>query len=183
MRVTVGKFSVTSFFSYLSFWQWVQRRGWQRERKRGRRGVLALHVRETLWSWLAVERQQWRKRTAGPETRAAMVMHVTSMRPCQEKLDGNGVSSTSYLPVSLLEALTPFFTAIVCLDFLCPCIHLFLFSNLPLPSLGLFFPLVLYSLYNGILFICHPWLSLSLFSVSPNSLQFTTTIWTLNFSL
>lgn len=32
-RVTVGKFLLTSF-SYLSLWQWVQSRGWQRERER-----------------------------------------------------------------------------------------------------------------------------------------------------
>ncbi len=32
---------------------------------------------------------------------------------------GNGVSSTSCLPVSLLGALTPISTAIICLVFLC----------------------------------------------------------------
>lgn len=45
---------------------------------------------------------------------------------------GNGVSSTSCLPVSLLRALTPISTAIICLVFLCLCIHLFFSSNLPL---------------------------------------------------
>lgn len=45
---------------------------------------------------------------------------------------GNGVSSASCLPVSLLRALTPIFTAFICLVFLCLCIHLFFSSNLPL---------------------------------------------------
>lgn len=42
---------------------------------------------------------------------------------------GNGVSTTSRLPVSMLRALTPIFTAIICLVFLCLCICL-----LPLQS-------------------------------------------------
>lgn len=134
-RVTVGKFPLTSF-SYLSLWQWVQRRGWERERVWC--GVLALRVKGRLWSWLAVGRQQRWKGTAGPEIRAALVMHVTSMRPRQEKLGTGSVPHP--LPVSLLGALTPVFTTVICLVFLCLCIRLFFPSKRPL---------LLYSFYNG----------------------------------
>lgn len=78
---------------------------------------------------------------------------------------GNGVSSASCLPVSLLGALTPIFIAFFCLVFLCLCIHLFFSSNLPLLHC---------SLYNGTLFICHTCLSTYHLSFPPNSLQFTT---------
>lgn len=65
-------------------------------------------------------------------------MHVTSMRPRQEKLGTGSVPHP--LPVSLLGALTPVFTTVICLVFLCLCIRLFFPSKRPL---------LLYSFYNG----------------------------------
>lgn len=77
-----------------------------------------LHVRRRQRLWLAEQRQQLKKGMESPETRAAKLMHVTSMRARRKKF-GNGVSSSHRLPVSELRALTP----VVSSSFhpVCPC--------------------------------------------------------------
>lgn len=64
--------------------------------------------------------------------------HINESTP---KEVGNGVSSTSCLLVSQLQALTSIFTALVCLFFLYLCAGLFFFNNIPPINLRLSFPL------------------------------------------
>lgn len=66
--------------------------------------VMTLHVRRRQRLWLVEHRQLLKKGMEGVETRAAKLMHVTSMRPRRKKL---GTGSAPHATFQYLRAPTP----------------------------------------------------------------------------